>query len=91
MANETESFTGRIVGVVISVVVVAAIAVPILNSMVGKDVAASGTPGTEGYVPAKTYPIQDGTMLATLVQIIPVFLILAVIMIVVGMFLSKRY
>lgn len=81
MANETESFTGKIVGVVIAVVVVAAVAVPILNSMVGTD----GTP--EG----ATYPIQEGTMLATLVGIIPVFLILAVIMIVVGMFLSKRY
>lgn len=85
MANETESFTGRIVGVVIAVVVVAAVAVPILNSMVGTDVPATET------TPAKTYPIQEGTMLATLVQIIPVFLILAVIMIVVGMFLSKRY
>ena len=85
MANETESFTGKIVGVVIAVVVVAAVAVPILNSMVGTDVPATDT------TLAKTYPIQEGTMLATLVQIIPVFLILAVIMIVVGMFLSKRY
>lgn len=81
MANETESFTGKIVGVVIAVVVVAAVAVPILNSMVGTDGTPSGA----------TYPIQEGTMLATLVQIIPVFLILAVIMVVVGMFLSKRY
>ena len=76
----TEDFTGKIVGVVIAVVVVAAVAVPILNSMVGTDGTPSGA----------TYPIQEGTMLATLVQIIPVFLILAVIMVVVGMFLSKR-
>ena len=76
----TEDFTGKVVGIVIACVVVVAVAVPILNSMVGTD----GTP--EG----ATYPIQEGTMLATLVGIIPVFLILAIIMIVVGMFLSKR-
>ena len=79
MAN-TESFTADIVSVVIAVIVVAAVAVPIINGMVGTD----GTP--EG----ATYPIQDGTMLATIVQILPVFLVLAVLMMIVYLFINKK-
>lgn len=75
-----ESFTGDIVAVVVGVIVVAAVAVPIINGMVGTD----GTP--EG----ATYPIQDGTMLATLVQILPVFLVLALLMMIVYMFIQKK-
>lgn len=75
-----ESFTGDIVAVVVGVIVVAAVAVPIINGMVGTD----GTP--EG----ATYPIQSGTMLATLVQILPVFLVLALLMMIVYMFIQKK-
>lgn len=79
MANP-ESFTADIVSVVIGVIVVAAVAVPIINGMVGTD----GTPT------GATYPIQKGTMLATIVQILPVFLVLAVLMMIVYLFINKR-
>lgn len=79
MANP-ESFTADIVSVVIAVIVVAAVAVPIINGMVGTDGTPSGA----------TYPIQEGTMLATIVQILPVFLILAVLMMIVYLFISKK-
>lgn len=75
-----ENFTGDIVAVVIGTIVVAAVAVPIINGMVGTD----GTP--EG----STYPIQEGTMLATLVTILPVFLVLALLMMIVYMFIQKK-
>lgn len=79
MANP-ESFTADIVSVVIGVIVVAAVAVPIINGMVGTD----GTPT------GATYPIQEGTMLATIIQILPVFLVLAVLMMIVYLFINKR-
>ena len=79
MANP-ESFTADIVSVVIGVIVVAAVAVPIINGMVG----TNGTPS------GATYPIQEGTMLATIVQILPVFLVLAVLMMIVYLFISKK-
>lgn len=79
MANP-ESFTADIVSVVIGVIVVAAVAVPIINGMVGTDGTPSGA----------TYPIQEGTMLATIVQILPVFLVLAVLMMIVYLFISKK-
>lgn len=75
-----ESFTGDIVAVVVGVIVVAAVAVPIINGMVGTDGTPSGA----------TYPIQEGTMLATLVQILPVFLVLALLMMIVYMFIQKK-
>lgn len=75
-----ESFTGDIVAVVIGTIVVAAVAVPIINGMVGTDGTPSGA----------TYPIQEGTMLATLVQILPVFLVLALLMMIVYMFIQKK-
>lgn len=75
-----EDFTGNIISVVIAVIVVAAVAVPIINGMVGTD----GTP--EG----ATYPIQEGSMLATIVGILPVFLVLAVLMMIVYLFISKK-
>ena len=77
---DTDSFTSNIVAVVIAVIVIAAVAIPIMNGMVGTD----GTP--EG----STYPIQEGSTLATIVEVIPIFLVLAVLMMVVYMFLQKR-
>ena len=75
-----EDFTGDIISVVIAVIVVAAVAVPIINGMIGTD----GTP--EG----ATYPIQEGSMLATIVGILPIFLVLAVLMMIVYLFISKK-
>lgn len=75
-----EDFTGNIISVVIAVIVVAAVAVPIINGMIGTD----GTP--EG----ATYPIQEGSMLATIVGILPVFLVLAVLMMIVYLFITKK-
>ena len=80
MANP-ENFTADIVSVVIGVIVVAAVAVPIINGMVG----TNGKPNA-----GDTYPIQEGTMLATIVQILPVFLVLAVLMMIVYLFINKR-
>lgn len=80
MAN-TEDFTGSIVAVVVAVIVVAAVAVPIISGMVGTD----GTP--EG----ATYPIQDGTMLATIIQVLPIFLVLAILMMIVALFINKKW
>ena len=74
-----ENFTGDIISAVIAIIVVGAVAVPIINGMVGTD----GTP--EG----ATYPIQEGSMLATIVEILPVFLVLAVLMMIVYLFISK--
>lgn len=76
----TEDFTAKVVGVVIAVIVIAVVAIPIINGMVGTDGTPEGT----------TYPIQAGTTLATIIQVIPIFLILAVLMAVVYMFLNKR-
>lgn len=76
----TEDFTGNIISVVIAVIVVAAVAVPIINGMVGTDGTPSGA----------TYPIQEGTMLATIIEILPVFLVLAVLMMIVYLFISKK-
>ena len=75
-----ENFTGDIISAVIAIIVVGAVAVPIINGMVGTD----GTP--EG----ATYPIQEGSMLATIVEILPVFLVLAVLMMIVYLFISKK-
>lgn len=76
----SESFTSKIVGVVVATIVVAAIAIPIVSGLVGTDGTPSGA----------TYPIQEGTTLATIVTIIPVFLVLAVMMIVVRMFMNGK-
>ena len=77
---DSDNFTSNIVAVVIAVIVIAAVAIPIMNGMIGTD----GTP--EG----ATYPIQAGTTLATIVGVIPIFLVLAVLMMVVYMFLSGQ-
>ena len=77
---DTDSFTGNIVAVVIGVIVIGAVAIPIISGLVGTD----GTP--EG----ATYPIQSGSTLATIVMVIPIFLVLAVLMMVVYMFLQKK-
>ena len=76
MAEEkynTDDFTSNIVAVVIAVIVIAAVAVPIINGMIG-----------EGK------PIEEGSTTATIVGVIPIFLVLAVLMMVVYMFLNKR-
>lgn len=89
-----ENFTGDIVSVVIGTIVVAAVAVPIINGMVGENTPAQGTPGTDGYVPEKVFPINtanpDMAILATIVQILPVFLVLALLMMIVYMFIQKK-
>ena len=86
----TEDFTSKVVGIVIAVIVIAVVAIPIINGMIGTDVDPSGTPGTEGYNPGKDYPIDADSTEALIVQVIPVFLILAVLMSVVYMFLNKK-
>lgn len=80
MAN-TEDFTGSIVAVVVAVIVVAAVAVPIISGMVGTDGTPSGA----------TYPIQEGTMLATIIQVLPIFLVLAILMMIVALFINKKW
>ncbi len=86
----TDNFVGKVVGLVIAVVVIAMVAIPIITGMVGTDVAESGTPGTDGYVPAKDYPIDAGTTEATIIGILPVFLVLAILIMIVKMFLDNR-
>lgn len=77
---DTEDFTGNIISVVIAVIVIGAVAIPIITGLVGTD----GTP--EG----ATYPIQEGSMIATIVEILPVFLVLAVLMMIVYLFITKK-
>ena len=72
----TDDFTSNIVAVVIAVIVIAAVAVPIINGMIGAE--GSGK------------PIVEGSTTATIVGVIPIFLVLAVLMMVVYMFLSKQ-
>lgn len=76
----TDDFTSKVVGIVIAVIVIAVVAIPIINGMIGTD----GTP--EG----ATYPIQAGSTEATILGVIPIFLILAVLMGVVYMFLKDK-
>lgn len=76
----TEDFTSKVVGIVIAVIVIAVVAIPIINGMIGTD----GTP--EG----STYPIQSRSTEATIIKVIPIFLILAVLMGVVYMFLNGK-
>ncbi len=76
----TEDFTAKVVGIVIAVIVIAVVAIPIINGLIGTDGTPSGA----------TYPIQEGTTQATILQVIPIFLILAVLMAVVYMFLNKK-
>ena len=75
-----EDFTGSIVGIVVAVIVVGAVAVPIITGLVGTDGTPSGA----------TYTIQKGTILATIVEILPVFLVLAVLMMIVYLFIQKK-
>lgn len=65
----TEGFTSKIVGVVIAVIVVAAVAIPVLTTV--------------------TADLDAGTT-KTILEILPVFLVLAVLMIVVKMFMNNR-
>lgn len=64
-----DGFTSKIVGVVIAVIVVAAVAIPVLTSI--------------------TADLDAGTT-KTILEILPVFLVLAVLMIVVKMFMNNR-
>lgn len=65
----TDGFTSKIVGVVIAVIVVAAVAIPVLTTV--------------------TADLDAGTT-KTILEILPVFLVLAVLMIVVKMFMNNR-
>lgn len=65
----TEDFTSNIVAVVISVIVVAAVGIPIVNELT-KDMEAGTT--------------------KTILEILPVFLVLAVLMIVIKIFMDKK-
>ncbi len=75
-----DNFTGKVVSLIIMIVLVALVAIPIITSMIGTD----GTP--EG----ATYPIQSGTTLATIVEILPIFLVLAILLVIVKWFLDSR-
>lgn len=66
----TEDFTGKIVGVVIAVIVVAAIGIPVITDVISD----SNITGTT----------------KTILEIVPVFLVLGVLMVVIKMFLNKR-
>ena len=70
MAFNTEDFTGKVIGVVIAIIVVAVVAIPIINGVI-EDQNITGTT-------------------ATILNVIPIFLILAVLMAVVYMFLNKK-
>ena len=79
MANDTDDFTSKIVAVVICVIVIAAVAIPIISGFT-KDPDGDGP---------QTATITDGT-LVTIINVIPIFLVLAVLMMVVYLFLQKR-
>ena len=64
----TDNFVGKVVGLVIAVVVICAVAIPILSD------ASKGMTGTE----------------ATIMGILPVFLVLAILIMIVKMFLDNR-
>lgn len=66
----TEDFTGKIVGVVVAVIVVAAVGIPVITEVIA-DESISGTT-------------------RTILEIVPIFLVLGVLMIVIKMFLDKR-
>lgn len=70
MANyDTEDFTGNIVSVVIAIIVVAAVAVPVIGQV--------------------TADMETG-MVKTILDILPVFLVLAVLMMIVYIFITKK-
>lgn len=69
-----DNFTGKIVGVVVAVVVVGAIALPIITGL------------TAGDDPV----IDPDSTVGTIVNILPVFLVLAILMIIVRMFLNGK-
>lgn len=66
---DTEDFTGNIVSVVIAIIVVAAVAVPVIGQV--------------------TAGMETG-MVKTILDILPVFLVLAVLMMIVYIFITKK-
>ena len=66
---DTEDFTGNIVSVVIAIIVVAAVAVPVIGQV--------------------TADMEAG-MVKTILDILPVFLVLAVLMMIVYIFITKK-
>lgn len=76
-----DNFTGKVVSLIIMIVLVALVAIPIITSMIGKN----GEPNA-----GDTYPIQEGTTLATIVEILPIFLVLAILLVIVKWFLDSR-
>lgn len=80
MAAGVSDFTGKIVSVVIGIVVIAAVAIPVIQGlMTDPDGEGAGVPVID---PSST----EGTV----IKILPVFLVLAILMVVVRMFLNKR-
>ena len=73
----TDNFVGKVVGLVIAVVVICAVAIPIIMGMVGEDKPID--PSVEGM-----------GMVATIMQILPVFLVLAILIMIVKLFLDNR-
>ncbi len=73
MASNSEGFVGKIVGVVVGVIVVGAVAIPIINGL------------TEGATPT----IDPDSTVGTIVKILPVFLVLAILLMIVKLFYGR--
>lgn len=68
------NFVGKVVGVVVAVVVVGAVALPIITGLTAGDEPVIDPESTVG----------------TIINILPVFLVLAILMIIVRMFLNSK-
>lgn len=73
MASNSEGFVGKIVGVVVGVIVVGAVAIPIVNGL------------TSGDNPT----IDPNSTVGTIVNILPVFLVLAILLMIVKLFYGR--
>ena len=73
MASNSEGFVGRIVGVVVGVIVVGAVAIPIVNGL------------TTGDTPT----IDPNSTVGTIINILPVFLVLAILLMIVKLFYGR--
>ncbi len=73
MASNSEGFVGKIVGVVVGVIVVGAVAIPIINGLTAE--------------PNPT--IDPDSTVGTIVKILPVFLVLAILLMIVKLFYGR--
>lgn len=73
MASNSEGFVGKIVGVVVGVIVVGAVAIPIVNGL------------TSGDNPT----IDPTSTVGTIINILPVFLVLAILLMIVKLFYGR--